>query len=74
MTEDESDSALVDGDADSLVEDVRAMGVTPVETEAGSDSSINVDLCQVVALRVRWSVQLLRKVQVQPILLSSQIL
>lgn len=47
VIEDESDSALVDGDANALVEDVRAMKVTPAETEGGSYDSITVDLCQV---------------------------
>jgi hypothetical protein len=55
VTEDESDGALVDGDrdslvdgdADSLVENVRPRRATPVETEAGSYTSITVDLCHV---------------------------
>jgi hypothetical protein len=40
-------SALTDGDADSFVEHVRALRVTPVEVRAGSDSTIVVEQCNV---------------------------
>jgi hypothetical protein len=47
VAEDESDSALVGGDADSFVEDVWARRVTSVETEVISDSTVTVNQCHV---------------------------
>src|SRR6266536_1855529 len=43
VAEDETDTALVDGDAESVKEGVLAIRVTPVEKEAGPDSTISVD-------------------------------
>jgi hypothetical protein len=47
VAEDESDSALVDSDTDSFVEDVQVRRVTSVETEVESDSTIMVNQCHV---------------------------
>jgi hypothetical protein len=47
VEEDENDSAPVDGDTDSFVEDVQARRVTSVETEVRSDSTITVNQCHV---------------------------
>jgi hypothetical protein len=47
VAEDESDTALGDGDAESVEEGVPAISVTPVEKEAGPDSTIWVDQCHV---------------------------
>ena len=43
MVEDESDSALVDSDTNSFMEDVWARRVTSIEMEVGSDSTITVN-------------------------------
>lgn len=45
VAEDESYSAVVDDDADSLMEDFLAVTATPAETDVGSDSSITVSPC-----------------------------
>ena len=47
MAEDEIDTALVDGDAESVDEGVPVIGVIPVEKETGPDSTISVDQCHV---------------------------
>ena len=47
MAEDESDTGLVDGDAESVDEGVPAISVIPVEKEAEPDSTISVDQCHV---------------------------
>lgn len=47
MAEDESDTGMADGDAESVDEDVPAISVIPVEKEAALDSTIPVDQCHV---------------------------
>jgi len=47
VAEDENDTGMADGDAESVDEDVPAISVIPVEKEAAPDSTISVDQCHV---------------------------
>ncbi len=47
MVEDESDSAPLDGDTDSFVEDITAKRMNSVELEVGSESNITFNQCYV---------------------------